>query len=55
MLIIASEKEKEELKKQCDGRCSEDKWCVFKNFLECPIDDGHIETTEKISINTIIK
>lgn len=53
MIIICSEEEKKEILKQCDNRCAEEKWCPFGRFMECPIDNGQIQTVEKIGINTI--
>lgn len=52
MMIIGTREEIDSLKHQCDGRCVDGGWCIFKEYADnevCPIDrDGQclaFETT----------
>lgn len=54
MLIIGSTEEIDELRNRCHGNCDEEN-CIFKTFLECPVDNGNFKDTSEIGANSIIK
>lgn len=54
MLIIGNFEELEELKSRCGGNCEEEN-CIFKDFVECPIDKNQLKDVADISTNCIVK